>query len=173
MSLTSRPSFRLLPLSVALTVCICSLGLTGCSQNSNSIIGKITYNGQPVTRGQVSVLTAKGVQASGTIFPDGTYLVKGVPAELCYIAVVSEEEAPQPQAITPQNVGEMKKKMGDELAQRQAGNSDTQRSDRPKTLVPGRYSDPMKSGLQVTVSQSRQTYDISLDGELDAPAPGQ
>ena len=71
MTLQSLRAFGLAGLGLAVAAC------TGPS--TSELSGKVTYKSAPLTSGEVHVLAANGVEVSGEIKPDGTYVIPNVP----------------------------------------------------------------------------------------------
>ena len=51
----------------------------GCGGGERTVTGRVKYK-EPLSGGQVQFVGADGKSASGTIGPDGSYTVVGVPA---------------------------------------------------------------------------------------------
>src|SRR5262245_34171183 len=54
-----------------------------------TVVGKVTFNGQPVPAGKVSILSEGGIVCSGDISPTGRYVVYRVPPGPVKIAVAA------------------------------------------------------------------------------------
>jgi hypothetical protein len=124
--------------------------LTGCG-GSAKLTGKVTYKGQPVLSGTVTVLNEDGTAASGVIQPDGTYAVEGVKRGRVKIGVVSPDPARARSIL------------------KKAENKDAKDKDHHGHTIPGtggwfplppELGDPEKSGIELVVSSSRMQYDI-------------
>jgi hypothetical protein len=121
--------------------------LLGCSnpndQNTAIVRGKITYNGNPVTKGNVTFYPdVMGPAAMGMINPDGTYSLStyatgdGAVVGTHKVAVVSKEEQTNFEANAPPTDG--------------------------KWLVPAKYFLEATSGLTAEV-KAGQENEINFD----------
>src|SRR5262245_53639354 len=136
--------------------------LLGCGDTSRPklgrVSGKVTYNGQPVTRGIVSFVprggpgAQTGQPATGEIGPDGTYTLttfeKGDGAVLGEhtVLVLAREEDPAIKGHgmpIPDAKGQMKIKPA-------------------KSLVPEKYATAADSPLRYTVQEGNNTNHIEL-----------
>ena len=138
---------------------LCTLLAVGCDGGSGSdvpktvpVSGVVTYNGQPLTHGEV-VFTPKdtkiGRSSRGEIGPGGKYSLTTfregdgvVPGDFS-IAVFCYEDPPPPTS--------------EELA-----NPPAAFGLRGKPAIPTRYLDPKTSGLTATVSESANVVDLKL-----------
>src|SRR5438105_1232082 len=81
-----RACALLVPLAVVLVVsCNSTTSVPGAK-----VEGKVTYKGQPVTGGTLIFHVGEDVSRSGTIAPDGTYKVEGVPPGSVTVTVETE-----------------------------------------------------------------------------------
>jgi hypothetical protein len=105
--------------------------------------GKVTYQGQPVPKGTVTYQPTSGRPASGEIQPDGTYQLStfgskdGAVAGTYKIIIIANSGDPSKMPSTPGYVP-------------------------PKDLVPKKYSSLETSGLEMTVSEDKTSYDLDL-----------
>jgi hypothetical protein len=100
-----------------------------------TVFGKVTYRGQPVPAGKVSILSEDGVVCSGDIRADGRYIVYRVPPGPAKFAVAmypAPTTGPVP-ASTPTSI-----------------------------FIPRRYRDFDASGLTFSVTRGGQPYSIEL-----------
>jgi hypothetical protein len=135
---------------------LCALLAVGCADISDvpktvAVSGVVTYNGEPLTRGEVVFVpkdTTVGRSSRGEIGPGGKYSLTTfregdgvIPGE--YSIFVSsyedpppptEEEAANPPAAPPKG----------------------------KPAIPTRYLDPKTSGLTATVGDSATVVDLEL-----------
>lgn len=130
---------RVLP---ACALLIAALALTGCGSGktpSDSVSGKVTYNGQAVSGQVVFVINQKEL-ITGT-GPDGSYTISDLPkgeAEVLVKALAAPMAAPTPKG-----------------------------ADAPPTLAggtapPSKYAKP-GNGLKVTITGGAQKFDIVLN----------
>jgi hypothetical protein len=125
---------------VALTAAI--LSLAGCGDTPkgppfvNFVGGTVTWKGEPLRRGFVR-LAGGGREAMMPIGPDGRYEIPDPPPGEVKVAVT----AGPPAMLLPKN------------------------APKDPTLpdLPARYADPATSGLSLTVTGGRQTFDITLE----------
>ena len=141
----------------------------GCSSgNPNTparIKGSIKYKGQPITAGQVRLVSKDGGGAGkGDIKADGTYAVNELPVGEMTIIVDTEVANPNPEkkeykggdgknvmpTYAPPGAGEYERK---KLAKAGVGSY---------TKIPAKYADPAKSGLSHTLVKGDNTKDIDL-----------
>jgi hypothetical protein len=142
-------------LTSALLVLLTALG---CGPGSATVSGRVTYQGEPLTAGDLIIYGANGQIQSGQISADGTYAIYKAPVGDVKMAVLTPKELP-PQRPEPAGVPQGKK------------------GGRKKTLVnvevpapppvkivpiPDRYKEPDKSGLNFTLKRGEQTIDLNL-----------
>jgi hypothetical protein len=137
--------------------------LFGCGGDASKpklgpVSGKVTYNGQPVTKGLVSFVPSSGPgsetgqSASGEIGPDGSYKLTtfesgdGAVLGQHKVLVQSREEDP---ALKGRGMPIPDAK----------GNFNTKP---PKHLVPQQYETADKTPLRYTVKEGNNKYDIEL-----------
>jgi hypothetical protein len=136
--------------------------LIGCGDASRpklgKVSGKVTYNGQPVTKGVVSFVPSggpgaqTGQGATGEIGPDGSYTLTtfengdGAVLGEHTVLVIAREEDPAIKGHgmpIPDAKGQMKIKPA-------------------KLLVPEKYATPATSPLHYTVQEGSHRYTIEL-----------
>lgn len=125
----------------ALAIALLAAGCGG----ERTLSGIVRYKGQPVAGGQVSVIAPDGKSVSGTINPDGTYTVVGVPAGEVVVTVTS---------VYMDGEDRLKK-----------GVAALQLPKNPpvvKSAVPVKYNDPKVSGLKYNLDSRSKTIDIDL-----------
>jgi hypothetical protein len=102
---------------------------------AGTVVGKVTFKGQPLPSGKVTILSADGVVCSGDIGPNGRYTVYRVPPGPARIAVAAYP--PPPPGPVPVAV--------------------------PKYIpIPRRYRDFDRSGLTCPVTRGGQVRDLEL-----------
>lgn len=132
----------------------CGLMLAGCGSGSNGTVsGKVSYKGQPLKGGNVSIIPKKGGTLSSPIAEDGSYKISKVPIGSATITVETKSLRPVPQKSLP---GPYAKAPKDVLPQGVQGD--------PKRYVriPDKYADPEGSGLSLDVKGGVQTHNIDL-----------
>jgi hypothetical protein len=147
----------------ALVLIVSAASLLGCGGDLGKpklgrVSGKVTYNGQPVTKGVVSFVpssgpgAATGQTATGEVGQDGSYTLTtfdtgdGAVLGEHTVVVIAREEDPAIQGHgmpIPDSTGKLKTKA-------------------PKYLVPETYATVTKSPLRYTVKEGSQTHDIEL-----------
>jgi hypothetical protein len=70
------------------------LGVTVFIARGGTVTGRVTFKGQPLPSGKVSMMSEHGVVCTGEIRPDGTYGVYRVPPGLVKIAVATYPPSP-------------------------------------------------------------------------------
>ncbi len=106
--------------------------------------GKVSYNGQPVTKGTITFQSDGGQTATGQIQPDGTYQLStfdpndGAVAGHHQVMIIANDGDP---TLMP-------------------GSSPGYKV--PKDLVPKKYGDVKTSQLDATVAADKKDYDFDL-----------
>jgi hypothetical protein len=100
-----------------------------------TLTGKVTFKGQPVHSGKVSVMSEDGIVCSGDIRPNGRYVVYRVPRGPVRIAVAAYPPPPPGPVPVPAA---------------------------PYVAIPPRYRDFDKSRLMRVVTGGGQTQDLDL-----------
>lgn len=163
---------------------------TFSARDRSSLAGRVTVAGRPVTFGTITVVTANGTTLTTSIRPDGSYLLPHVPSGAVQIAVSSPDpesvfqKATAPYApVSPPNpatseLGDRARKAAQKeqpaeksgdvtiAARVKEAPPSTQPPSRPEHAgwfrIPGRYADPSRSGLSVTVEPHGATFDLEL-----------
>jgi hypothetical protein len=126
--------------------------LAGCGQPSRpALVGKVTYNGAPVPGGNLylySMTASKSPASTVYIRPDGTFEADA-PAPGQYKVAVSNDhlKTPGPRQLPAdyaKSVADATAKQGSYVA------------------FPGRYRDPAKSGLVITIIDGRNETNFEL-----------
>jgi hypothetical protein len=117
--------------------------LTGCpgggpGDAKNSVSGKVTLNGQPVS-GMVGFIGSDGKEVPAPIKPDGTYIVDNPPTGDVKVVVRGMQGPSLPKGVTMQDMG------GPQGVQ-----------------PPPKYASPATSGLTFNVTGGKQNYNIEL-----------
>jgi hypothetical protein len=133
------------------------LVVMGCAARTSEIAGEVTYHGQPLTRGTVTVFCQDGRIYASLIDQEGRYRITGVPAGTHRLGVRTHPVIPngfaRPQQLPPT-------KDAPQLLDPRAIKSPAERD--AHVPIPERYSDPDQSGLSCTAARGQQTYDIHL-----------
>ena len=131
-------------LGVAATAAILGCGDDSGLATRYKVSGKVTYNGQPVTKGTVTFQPDEGRAATGAIQPDGTYRLStfaendgAVPGHH-KVMIVANDAGP---TLMP-------------------GSSPGYKP--PKDLIPKKYGALTTSGLEADVSKDKSTIDFDL-----------
>jgi hypothetical protein len=123
------------------------LPLLACAAGCGSpkVSGKVTYNGEPLRAGIVSITAANGWVGTSQINEDGTYSIANVPPGSAKIAV--DNLSSEPGRKLPPNV-----------KHRPPKSEPTQ----TPVKIPAKYKKPETSGLTCEVTGGRQTHNIEL-----------
>ena len=157
--------------------------------------GRVNVDGRPVTFGVVTVVTADGATLTAPIGPDGTYSLPHVPPGPVRIAVASPEPksvfqkaAEASPAATasgrsakpgfaakaePGGGAPVGPNAGVAIAMKaDAGPPSAQQAARPEHAgwfrIPGRYANPLQSGLMGNVVSDGSTIDLDLSAAANA-----
>lgn len=145
-------------LRVWLGVLLLALGgmLSGCGGSSTGTVsGKVTFKGQPLKGGNVSIIPKAGGVLKTTIGEDGSYSISKVPVGSAKAAVDTSSLRPIPQKSLPGPYAN---------APKEALPSNLQSGGDPSryTPIPEMYADPEKSGLTLDVKSGKNDYPIEL-----------
>lgn len=142
------------------------LSLGGCGSGTQyehaTVQGKVTYNGKPVTFGQVLFIPVEPPKnglmqpASGSINPDGTYQLKSEAEggavlgehKVLVISVLGDKPDETPNASKPADAAPAPSKTSQAVAF--------------KSSIPKKYSDPAGSPLTRKVVAGANTIDLEL-----------
>jgi hypothetical protein len=73
---------------------VCLTGLVaGCGGGKGGLTGKVTFDGKPMTKGQVSLQAPDGTLHAGDISPDGTYKIDAIPSGTVKLAVTYTDDS--------------------------------------------------------------------------------
>lgn len=126
---------------------------SGCgAPRTSTVVGTVTFLGEPVAGGSVVVYCADKQIARGIIGPDGTYAIPNVPPGTAVVTVQAPSRVPEglqiKQNLPPSQGGPVVPSGGPVGA--------------PRAAIPPRFALPEESGLSVTVDRAHVTYDIDL-----------
>jgi hypothetical protein len=112
---------------------------------TGEVYGKVTYNGKPVTAGNVKFYPEAGGEPVGTsLAPDGTYRATGVPVGRCKVAIETLSFKGHISGPPP-NMAKMVN------------------APQPKYVeIPRKYEEPTTSGLTIEVEKGQKPWDIEL-----------
>jgi hypothetical protein len=129
--------------------------LSGCGSSSLATVsGKVSYKGQPLKGGVVSIFPEKGGGAQrASIEADGTYKISKVPVGPAKITVDTSSLRPVPQKSLPGPYAN---------APKEALPKDLQGDPEHYVPIPDHYADPDKSGLTLDVKSGKNNHDIDL-----------
>jgi hypothetical protein len=123
------------------------LPLLACAAGCGSpkVAGKVTYNGEPLHGGIVSITAANGWVGTSQINEDGTYSIANVPPGSAKIAVdtYSSDAAPK-------------------LARKVKRPPPKSEPKYVPVKIPAKYAKPETSNLTCEVTGGRQTHNIEL-----------
>lgn len=140
-----------------LGLCLGVLVLAGCGAQRADVSGKVTHKNRPVVTGNVTLVASDGSAFDGTINPDGTYTVHGVPLGPVKIGVTSAD--PSVTGASAGRVGSRDSGAGGKVKR------EKDKEPAPKVAgwfpIPEAVTDPNKSGLTGTVVPN-QPLDIVI-----------
>jgi len=131
--------------------------LSGCSQPTATVSGKVTYQNGPVKGGTVTFAGSKGQSVSAEIKEDGTYTAEKVPIGEAKISVSTRSlgvVASMPKGSLPPE------------KQATSGGMSPEEAKRRYVAIPTLYESPETSGLTYTVVGGSQQHDVPLTGGL-------
>jgi hypothetical protein len=159
-------------LCVALLVLPLGLLVAGCGSSHGTVSGKVSFRGQPLRGGTVSIIPQAGGALTGEIKQDGTYTIAKVPTGPAKVAVETASVRPSAmgggQARGP--AGYYAKMAKEAPSGTPSGADPTQfipggqKPSDPKKYVPipEQFGDVEKSGVTLTVTGGKQPFDIDL-----------
>jgi hypothetical protein len=144
--------------TIGLFVLCCSVlaGVVGCGKGRASVKGKVTFNNQPLTAGNIAYIASDNRIGTGIIKSDGTYEIKDAPIGETTITVTTPKTPMGPVRLQkpPPGVQGMPKEMmppGYEPG-------------KPVRImpVPEKYSTVETSSLKFTIKPGSQDHDVQL-----------
>jgi hypothetical protein len=137
----------------------------GCGSNYKKkgvVKGTVVFFDKHLTAGTVAFQTEDGRIGSGNIDFNGNYTVSDAPVGSCKVTVSAPKVANVPAGL--KNAAKPPPGMPPMQAPGGAGADDSTTLVDPSKIVqiPGRYSDPERSGLTFTVERGEQTHNITL-----------
>ncbi|MDI9445306.1 MAG: carboxypeptidase-like regulatory domain-containing protein [Planctomycetota bacterium] len=135
-----RSMNRIWQSALALSAIACALWCGGCGSSeppTGQVAGKVTYQGEPVTKGVVTFVNSEtGIGASSELDSSGAYRIESVRAGDYQVAIQP------PSAPSPEEMAEGAKA--------------------EKSPIPAKYHDPQASGLTATVNEGANTADFDV-----------
>ncbi len=131
-----RPAIAILPMTFLALVCS-GCGAAGPHRDFAEVTGTITYNGDPVSTGQIIFQPSAGAPVAAAIQGDGTYKLSSVIGPNT-VMIISREE---PESTSAE---------------------DGQVPTAPKSLIPQKYSMPT-SPLKMEVESGTNLADFTLE----------
>jgi hypothetical protein len=126
---------------------------TGCGGGVADVSGTVSYNGNPVKSGTVTVRASDGTVYSGTI-ENGNYVVVGIPSGEVKFTVVSPEYAAEKPIASSAAEGAGRN------VQPKTGN--TRKSADGWFPIATKFADPDKSGIATTLKTGPNTFAIAM-----------
>jgi hypothetical protein len=123
---------------------------SGCERRG-AVIGKITFEGKPVSFGSVVMVGVDNQPVQGSIQPDGGYALQGVAYGLVKVAVFSPDPTP---ASLPDGVVLREG--------RKVAGSPPRIDPKHWFPLPEKYSNHESSGISLTVEREQTKFDIDL-----------
>jgi hypothetical protein len=146
------PVPRSRPRAIGFLIVLACLLASGCGSQNATVVGKVTYQGKPVSGGSVIVYCSDKQIARGIIAVDGTYSIPNVPFGSGTVTVEAPARIPVglrvPQTLPPSSGGPIP--------------SRAEASDPAQPALPPRYTVPEESGLSVVIDRGVVNYDIDL-----------
>jgi hypothetical protein len=139
-----------------LAACVC-VALVGCSRYGGDVSGTVKIGGKVATSGIVVIEDERGRTAVGSIKKDGTYVVVSPPKGACKVSLRRSPPA-------------------DEAAGAGGTPDPNSTPGQPPFPIPQKYASPKTTDIEITVTDSAQTFNIERDDKLDyspnSGAPG-
>jgi hypothetical protein len=146
---------RIIIASVFLAACGLS---TGCTAGKADVAGKVTHKGKSVAMGTVVVRGPDGIEMTGAIGPDGSYLVRGVTAGAVKFAVISRD----PAVVGARARAGKGRADGKEDPKGEEPPKPPPASDAKWFALPIQYESPDSSGLSTTLRGGENPYNLDL-----------
>ena len=126
-------------MSWSVLLCLWAAGCAEAPPAVGLVSGKVTYNGAPVTEGQVALIDREtGVAGGATLGPDGAYKVDAPLTIGTYSVIVQPPPLPMPEQ----------------------GKPPPQMKEYPN--IPPKYREVDTSGLTTAVLEGENTFDIEM-----------
>ncbi|MFI4874653.1 MAG: hypothetical protein ACIALR_04920 [Blastopirellula sp. JB062] len=135
---------------LCVSAAILLLSLAGCSQSDGliSVTGTVTFEGEPVEKGAISMIPVDGAGVTaGGVIAGGRYHVRSSPGKVS-VLIYGQRKTENPNA-SPEEI-------------ERGMNFST------KQYVPAAYNDQSK--LRITISESNRNFDFDLTQQGEIPA---
>ena len=159
---------HLLCIPLFLMVVMIGLGCGSKKMASGKIYGKVTYNGAPVTGGDVAFHTDVGGYSAG-ITPEGTYQIGEIPLSDAIVTVSTESLNPNVKKQTYQGQSSGPgPKVGGVAGVKKGAETSSPIPDEGKSAkgtyvkIPAKYADKTKSPLKFKVTGESQEINLEL-----------
>jgi hypothetical protein len=157
---------RILPVRSLAAAAVVAL-VAGCGSSTN-VTGKVTYKGNPVSTGSITLVASNGTVYSGVLGTDGTFSIPDVPTGDVQVAVVGANPATgtkPPPAGRSAGGGGGGPTPGVGRGGPAPGGVETAPSETPPVatgpVLPPEYGDPRTSGLTAKI-KAGQPLNIDL-----------
>jgi hypothetical protein len=148
---------RIRRLGAVLLILTGGLTLVGCGRSSQATVtGKVTYKGQPLKGGSISLISDAGGVVKSTIEEDGSYKITKAPLGSAKVTVDTKGLRPVNQKAVKGPYANAK--APPEVLPKSAKGGDASHY----VAIPPRYADPEKSGLSVEVKKGKNEQNIDL-----------
>jgi hypothetical protein len=146
---------QILPRSVLGSLFLIVMTIAGCASATSTVSGKITYRGQPLTNGAVTIYSATGGVHSAMADAGGCYSISGVARGPAKITVTAHPPVP---------LGFQKAQAHPAFQVVLPGNGSNAAPSKALDYVriPEKYGRVEQSGLRLEVAGGQHTFDISL-----------
>jgi hypothetical protein len=126
-------------------LCLSCSAIGGCRRTvSANVSGKVDYDGTALNSGYIEFLVNNSTAKGGTISPDGTYSISGLPFGSAVVSIyVEPPPPPPPKDVTPTAI---------------PGTYEEN-----PVLIPKKYGSVETSGINIQVAMPRQVFDIHLE----------
>lgn len=130
---------------------------SGCGPSTGTVTGKVTFNGQPVNLGTVTIHNENGQVASSLLNEAGEFRITNIKPGLVRITVVTHPSVPPGLQLV-----EQPPPPASAVYQPSGTKGGVFTSKRRYLWIPERYTHPDHSGLTLTVESGEQSKDLVL-----------
>jgi len=132
------------------------LVMTGCGKGQGLVTGTVTYQDRPLVVGSVVILASDGIPRNAHISPEGSYTLPDVPCGDARLAVHSPDPVQMAEVLEAEKI-KIKKGLSQSLERKLPD------IDRAKWFpIPPGYGDFEKSGLEFSVQEGSNSFDLRL-----------
>ena len=149
---------------LALCPCVlCLLALSGCgSEKTAHVSGRVTYKGEPVLDGEITMVTNKDGRVDWSFIRDGDYTIHRAPVGEVTVTVRGRTvRTPNTNAAGGRDAYIQKKREQYEREKRGEPIVEEVEPDDP-ARVPAKYSQVQTSGIIYNVKPGKQEYNLDL-----------